>query len=228
MCIRDRDEKGRLREGPKQMFQRVAALIVIPDILHDPEIFDKEFGQPKHPDEDFDPVSYEGKIGLGRKPNGGFEVTWNRWHLERMKSLYDELNRQHAMKLPWSVFLKMLMEGRFERYYENYRRYYELMVEKKFMPNSPTLFNAGARLGQLSACFVLDIDDNIESIMEAARDAALIFKSGGGVGINYSKLRPEGDLVFSTFGVASGPVSFMRIIDTVLSLIHISEPTRPY
>ena len=214
-----KDEEGKLREGPKQMFQRVAALIVIPDILHDPEIFDKEFSQPKHPDEDFDPVAHEGKIGLGRRSNGEFEVTWNRWHLERMKSLYDELNRQHAMKLPWSIFLKMLMEGRFEKYYENYRRYYELMVKKKFMPNSPTLFNAGARLGQLSACFVLDIDDNIESIMEAAKDAALIFKSGGGVGINYSKLRPEGDLVFSTFGVASGPVSFMRIIDTVTDVV---------
>ena len=214
-----KDEKGKLREAPKQMFQRVAALIVIPDILHDPEIFDKEFKQPQHPKEGFDFVAYEGKIGLGRKQDGGYEVTWNRWHLERMKNLYDELNEQGAMKLPWSIFLKELMEGKFERYYKNYKEYYDLMVQKKFMPNSPTLFNAGARLGQLSACFVLDIDDNIESIMEAAKNAALIFKSGGGVGINYSKLRPEGDLVFSTYGVASGPVSFMRIIDTVTEVV---------
>lgn len=213
-----KDEDGKLVEGPKQMFQRVAALIVISDILHDPEIFDKDYNQPEHPFEDFDPVTWEGKLGLGRRENG-YKVTWNRWHLERMKSLYDELNSQHAMKLPWSAFLKLLTDGAFEKHYKEYRIYYELMVSKRFMPNSPTLFNAGARLGQLSACFVLDIDDNIESIMDAAKDAAIIFKSGGGVGINYSKLRPEGDLVFSTYGVASGPVSFMRIIDTVTDVV---------
>ncbi len=214
-----RDESGRLRETPKQMFQRVAALIVIPDILHDPRIFDRDFGQEEHPQEDFDPARYEGRLGLGRRPDGSFEVTWNRWHLERMKYLYDELNRERAMKVSWSEFLKMLEAGEFESYYENFLQYYQLMVSKRFMPNSPTLFNAGTRLGQLSACFVLHIDDNLESIMDAAKHAALIFKSGGGVGINYSRLRPEGDIVFSTFGVASGPVSFMRIIDTVTDVV---------
>ncbi|MCF8885264.1 MAG: adenosylcobalamin-dependent ribonucleoside-diphosphate reductase [Nitrososphaerota archaeon] len=214
-----RDEEGKLVEGPKQMFKRVAALIVIPDILYDPEIYDKNGEQIIHPDEDFDPVLWEGKIGLGRQSNGTYDVTWNRWHLERMKKLYDDLNSQGCMKIPWSVFLKMLIEGHFEKYHYNFMQYYRLMVEKKFMPNSPTLFNAGTRLGQLSACFVLDIEDNIESIMDAAKDAAIIFKSGGGVGINYSKLRPEGDLVFSTYGVASGPVSFMRIIDTVTDVV---------
>jgi len=214
-----KDEKGKLRESPKQMFQRVAALIVIPDILHDPEIFDKDFAQPQHPEEEFSVEEFEGKIGLGRRPDGGFEITWSKWHLERMKALYDELNNQRAMKVPWSTFFKMLQDGKFEKYYRNYLQYYELMVRKKFMPNSPTLFNAGARLGQLSACFVLQIDDNLDSIMEASKDAALIFKSGGGVGINYSRLRPEGDIVFSTYGVASGPVSFMRIIDTVTDVV---------
>jgi ribonucleoside-diphosphate reductase alpha chain len=214
-----RDESGKLRETPKQMFQRVAALIVIPDILHDSRIFDRDFGQKEHPQEDFDPVKYEGRLGLGRKPDGSFEVTWNRWHLERMKYLYDELNRERAMKVSWSEFLRMLEAGEFEGYYQNFLQYYQLMVSKRFMPNSPTLFNAGTRLGQLSACFVLHIDDNLESIMDAAKHAALIFKSGGGVGINYSRLRPEGDIVFSTFGVASGPVSFMRIIDTVTDVV---------
>jgi len=214
-----KDEEGKLREDPKHMFQRVAALIVISDILHDPEIFDKNYGQRKHPHEDFSPDEYEGKLGLGRKPDGSYEVTWNRWHLERMKALYDELNEERAMKCSWSEFLKMLEDGKFEKYYRNFKEYYDLMVGKKFMPNSPTLFNAGTRLGQLSACFVLHIDDNLESIMRAAQDAALIFKSGGGVGINYSRLRPEGDIVFSTFGVASGPVSFMRIIDVVTDVV---------
>jgi len=136
-----------------------------------------------------------------------------------MKYLYDELNSQGKMKVSWSEFLNMLKNGEFEKYYENYEKYFDLMASKKFMPNSPTLFNAGARLGQLSACFVIDIDDDMESIMKAARDAALIFKSGGGVGINYSKLRPEGDVVASTGGIASGPVSFMKIIDTVTDVV---------
>jgi len=214
-----KDEKGKLKEDPKRMFQRVAALIVIPDILHDPKIFDRSFNQPEHPTEEFSPEEFDGKLGLGRMPEGGFEVTWNKWHLERMKALYDELNRRGAMKVSWSTFLEMLQKGEFDKYYHNYLQYYNLMVRKQFMPNSPTLFNAGARLGQLSACFVLQIDDNLESIMEAAKDAALIFKSGGGVGINYSRLRPEGDIVFSTYGVASGPVSFMRIIDTVTDVV---------
>jgi len=214
-----KDEKGKLREDPKRMFQRVAALIVIPDILHDSKIFDRSFNQPEHPTEEFSPEEFDGKLGLGRTPEGGFEVTWNKWHLERMKALYDELNRRGAMKVSWSTFLEMLQKGEFDRYHHNYLQYYNLMVRKQFMPNSPTLFNAGARLGQLSACFVLQIDDNLESIMEAAKDAALIFKSGGGVGINYSRLRPEGDIVFSTYGVASGPVSFMRIIDTVTDVV---------
>ncbi len=214
-----RDEDGKLRETPKQMFQRIAALIVISDILYDPWIFDKDFGQKEHPHEEFSPEDFEGKLGLGRRPDGSYEITWNKWHLERMKALYDELNREGGMKCSWSSFLKMLSEGVFDKYYQLFLQYYDLMVSKRFMPNSPTLFNAGSRLGQLSACFVLHIDDNLESIMEASKDAALIFKSGGGVGINYSRLRPEGDIVFSTFGVASGPVSFMRIIDTVTDVV---------
>jgi ribonucleoside-diphosphate reductase alpha chain len=79
--------------------------------------------------------------------------------------------------------------------------------------------NAGARLGQLSACFVLEMPDDMYKIMKSSTDAAMIFKSGGGVGINYSDLRPEGDIVASTSGVASGPSSFMRIIDTITDVV---------
>ncbi len=213
-----KNEEGKLAERPKQLFQRVAALIVIPDILYDPQIFDKEGKQKIHPQESFNPELWAGKVGLGREGQG-YQVYWNRWHLERMKKLYDNLNSQGMMRHPWSVFWEMLLSGVFDHHYKDYLSYYNLMVEKKFMPNSPTLFNAGARLGQLSACFVLPIEDNIESIMRAATEAAIIFKSGGGIGINYSKLRPEGDVVFSTSGVASGPVTFMRIIDTVTEVV---------
>ena len=215
-----RDEKGKIIEGPKQMFQRVAALVVISDILHDPKVFDKEAGQhisqsSKRPDFG----SLVGLIGLGRHQGGGFEIEWNYYHFERMHELFSELANQDAVKVSWDELLDMLKRGEFEGYLRSYHDYYNLMVKKKFLPNSPTLFNAGARLGQLSACFVVPIEDSIESIMKAASDCALIFKSGGGVGINYSALRPQGDIVASTGGVASGPVTFMRIIDTVTEVV---------
>ena len=213
-----KDEEGKVIESPKQLFQRVAMAIVIPDILYDPRIYNKEGGLKEHPYEEFNPEECDGKLGFTFE--NGERMTWNKYHLERMKYLYDELNKKGMMKISWSEFLKKLENGEFKDYASKAYQYYDLMVSKRFMPNSPTLFNAGTRLGQLSACFVLDIDDDLVSIMDAAKDAALIFKSGGGVGINYSKLRPEGDMVFSTSGVASGPVSFMRIIDTVTEVIR--------
>ncbi|MEM3066907.1 MAG: ribonucleotide reductase N-terminal alpha domain-containing protein, partial [Nitrososphaerota archaeon] len=152
-----RDENGKLIEGPKQMFQRVAALVAIPDILYNELVFSKIGGQKVHEKEDFNPLEWVGKLGL-EKGEDGYKVVWNEWHLERMKHLYDELNLQGKMKVSWSEFLNLFQNRMFKHNFENY---YKIMVSKKFIPNSPTLFNAGTRLGQLSACFVLDIEDDI-------------------------------------------------------------------
>ena len=211
-----RDNNGEIIEGPKQMFERVAILVALPDVLHDSQLFNLTGGHNQNIEEaekyyaKIDDFDLKLKIG---------DYYLNKYHFESLIRHYVSLAKIGRMKVGFKELLRMMAESKLSVYEERIKEYYNLMVSRDFLPNTPTLMNAGARLGQLSACFVLDMSDDMFKIMRSSTDAAMIFKSGGGVGINYSDLRPEGDIVASTSGVASGPTSFMRIIDTITDVV---------
>ena len=211
-----RNNKNEIIESPSQMFERVAVLVGIGDLLYDNQVFTKEGNQTQDLEEarsyleKLDNFNYKFKIG---------EYYLNKWHFRALINQYITLAQHGQMKVSFKELLTLIAAKKFESYAEKIAEYNELMVQQDFLPNSPTMMNAGGRLGQLSACFVLDMPDDMGRIMKSTSDAALIFKSGGGVGINYSDLRQEGDIVASTSGVASGPVSFMNIINTVTEVV---------
>jgi ribonucleoside-diphosphate reductase alpha chain len=206
-----KDETGKLIETPKQLFTRIAVHAALPNLLYDDEVYDISKKQGPHEPEQFDPVRFH-EATLGK-------YSLNPYHLQALKHMFDRFDSEGAMKVSWSSFLEMLQSGRFSRHEKEVDAFFDLMVSKRFMPNTPAIANFGNVLGMGSACFVLDVDDSIESIMETLKQTAVVFKAGGGMGYNFSKLRPEGDYVSSTSGVASGPISFMTLFDTMTDVI---------
>ncbi|MBI4993995.1 adenosylcobalamin-dependent ribonucleoside-diphosphate reductase [Candidatus Wolfebacteria bacterium] len=207
-----KDEDGKISESPKQLFERVAIHTTIPSLFYDQKIYKKGGGAKEHRFEDFDNFKFAGKFFIGK-------YKLNQFHLEGVKRLFDRLSNQRKIKVSWQSFLDLLKKGYFDKYEVEITSYYNLMVSRHFMPNTPALANFGNYFGMGSACFVLGVEDSIDSIMATLKAAATIFKSGGGVGYNFSHLRPSGDFVKTTGGESSGPISFMSMFDKMTEVV---------
>ena len=207
-----KDEKGKLIETPKQLFTRVSTHLGIPEIFYDEKVFDINEKQNVFELEEFDGKEYDNKFSIGK-------YALNQYHIEGIIRIYKRYNKQRKMKISWSQLLELLEQGYFDKYEKNIDDFYNLMVQKKFMPNTPAIANFGNSLGMGSACFVLGVEDSMESIMDTLKHTAIIHKSGGGTGFNFSKIRPEKDFVSSTSGAASGPLSFMKMFDTMTEVV---------
>jgi ribonucleoside-diphosphate reductase alpha chain len=207
-----KDDKGKLIETPKQLFTRVAVHSAIPDIFYDDKIYDINAGQNTFELEDFDQKEHDNKFSIGK-------YKLNQYHLEGVRRVYERYNKEKKMQVSWSQLLELFEEKYFDKYEVSVDEFYNLMTEKKFMPNTPAIANFGNALGMGSACFVLGIKDSMEEIMDTLKHTAIIHKSGGGTGFNFSDIRPEGDFVSSTSGAASGPLSFMKMFDTMTEVV---------
>ena len=184
-------------------------MVAIPDVIHDSAVYDLNGN---HEQTLTDAENYYEKLNDfdNKLKIGNYYL--NKFHFESLIRTYIDEAKTGKMKTSFKELLRMIAGGKMANYGNRIFEYYNLMVSGEFLPNTPTLMNSGARLGQLSACFVLDMPDDMYSIMKSSTDAAMIFKSGGGVGINYSDLRPEGDIVASTSGVASGPHPLCKLL----------------
>ncbi len=224
-----KNAEGRVVESPAELFSRVAAHAVLPNILYDKQVFKKpkkmmpvmkileeECGEGKEGEEEEKKLEkflkMEGKLKIG-----GFLL--NSFHIKFFYHAFRRFEKNGLAKIDFDTLIKKLANGDFNRYEKTINDFYELMVFRKFMPNTPTIANFGSFLGMGSACFVLDIDDSIESIMDTLKNASVIFKSGGGLGYNFSKLRPKGDFIQKTGGTSSGPLSFMALFDTMTEVV---------
>tara|TARA_Y100000310_G_scaffold337122_1_gene423373 strand:- start:10933 stop:13116 length:2184 start_codon:yes stop_codon:yes gene_type:complete len=152
--------------------------------------------------------------------NNALQVLERRYLLKDDQGTLIETPKQMVRRIAHNISQAELLYGaNEEKVLEIEDQFYKMIGDLDFLPNTPTIMNAGTAIQQLSACFVLPVEDSMEGIFKTLRDAALIHKSGGGTGFGFSRLRPNNDIVKTTSGVASGPVSFMKVFDAATEVI---------
>jgi len=213
-------EGDKILELPSDIFRRVALHSSLVEALYHRKIFSKN-GKEKVWElskESIEELENKYKIEFNI---GGKNYPVNKYMIRALLQRYKELNNERKMKVDFYTLLDLLSNDKTVREkVENFaNEVYELMIKQYFMPNTPAIINSGRPLGLLSACFVLPIGDSIDSIMKCAYEMAKIQQRGGGTGMDFSKLRPKGDIVKSSGGKSSGPVSFLKMLDSVSEVV---------
>ena len=225
-----KDNEGKTVERLDELFKRVAVGVGLMEILYDSNFFDFQGTQKINPQEI---IQYNIALATMRELNKSRDYKdinvnpdiWeefhiNHYHMETLTAKYVDLFAKGHMRISGHDLVGMTQsESIKQKYLPLVRKYYNLMINKVFLPNTPALMNVGTKLGMNAACFTLDIQDDLHDIFQTYMNVADIFKSGGGIGVNYSKLRPEGSLVKGTGGTSSGMVSFLKLMDGVVDIV---------